>query len=388
MGYKVCYMMKRYLTPFIEGYTIGSKNLIKATRLAGVNATVLSAEPGSCQIEESATYVFRTLFAEKFHVDNLVTASYASFLSSLNDYDVIHFLPNLPGDVYASFIRLKLRKETRIIAHFAHPYHPFIHSPFSRFRLSFLCKKVLDYVFCTTNFLVEYFRQNTGIQESRIFCVPLPVDTDKYKPLPQKGKLREKHGISGEHIIAFVGQIEPVRGVFELLRAFYKVVKHIDNVQLVISSPRLAYERPYISAFQKIVRKLKLEDKVVSLGPQHRLEEIYNLADIVAFPYTQPYYYMDPPLTLFEAMASGALIIASDVGAVSELVVNGKNGKLIKPRNIEALFDAIVDCIRNVDNYRFLGVKARETVMTKFSMNRIGFTLAKLYSKILEDMPR
>lgn len=378
-------MMKRYLSQSFEGYTIGSKNVIKAARLNGVNATVFSAEPSDCQIDEPATYISRTLFAEKFHVDNLITASYASLLSSLRDYDIIHFLPNLAGDIYASFICPKLRKETKTIAHFSHPYHPYIYSPFSRLRLSFLCKKVLDYVLCTTNFLVRYFRENTGMQDSRIFCTPLPTDTDKYKPLPQKEKLREKHGVSGEHVIAFVGQIEPVRGVFVLLHAFNKVVKIIDNIQLVISSPRQQYERPYISALQETVRKLKLEDKVVLLPPQRCLEEIYNLADVVVFPYTQPYYHMDPPLTLLEAMASGALVIASAVGAVNELVVNGKNGKLVKPRSVETLAEAIVDGVKNADNYRFLGIKARETIISKFSMNRVGSVLASIYTKILEQ---
>lgn len=61
MGYKVCYMMKRYLTPFIEGYTIGPKSVIEAARLAGANATAFSAEPWGCRKEKPATYVFPTL---------------------------------------------------------------------------------------------------------------------------------------------------------------------------------------------------------------------------------------------------------------------------------------------------------------------------------------
>lgn len=388
MTYKVCYVMKRYLTPFIEGYTIGSKNLIKASRQTGVNATVFSAEPSNCQKREPGTYISRTLFAEKLHADDLVTASYAFFLSIFHDYNIIHFLPNLAGDIYALFTRPKIRKETKTIVHFAHPYHPYIDSPFSRFRLSFLCKKASDYIFCTNSFLVKYFQQNTGVQESRIFCIPFPIDTNKYKPLKQKEKLRENHGVSGEHVIAFVGQIEPVRGVFVLLRAFNKVVKHVDNVQLVISSPRLSYERLYVSALKRMVKRLKLQEEVVLLDPQHCLEEIYNLADIVVFPYTQPYYYMDPPLTLFEAMASGALVVASDVGIVNELVVDGQNGKLTKPRDVEALTEALVNGIRNVDYYNLFGVKARETIISKFSMNKIGVTLTKIYSKILEDMPK
>lgn len=385
MGSKVCYVMKRHLTPFIEGYTIGSKNLIKAAGLTGVNATVFSAEPWDYQTQETATHVLRTLFAEKYYVTDLITASYASFLSSLRDYDIIHFLPNLAGDIYASIIRPKLRKETKMIGHFSHPYHPHIRSPFSRLRLSFLWNRVLDYVFCTSKFLLKYFRENTRMEESRIFCIPFPIDTNKYKPLPKKEKLREKHGLSGEHVIAYTGQIEPVRGIFVLLQAFGKVVKNVDKIQLVISSPRLQFERPYILVLEKMVRKLKLEEKVVLLPPQRRLEEIYNLADLVVFPYTQPYYYMDPPLTLLEAMASGAVVIASAVGAINEVIVNRKNGKLVKPRSVEALAESIVDGVRNADDYRFLGVKARETITSRFSVKRIGIVLAKTYNKILEQ---
>lgn len=385
VNYKVCYFMKRYLTPLFEGYTIGSKNLIKAASENSVNATVFSAEPrGCCLSSRSTTYVLPTLFAEKYHVDDLIAASCAAFLSSLNEYDIIHFLPNLAGDIYASFIRSKLRNEVKIIAHFSHPYHPYIHSPFSRFRLSFLCNKVLDYVFCTNKFLVKYFRENTGMQESRIFCIPFPIDTNKYKPLPQKDKLCEKRGLSGERVIAFVGQVEPVRGVFVLLHAFRRVVEQIDNIRLVIASPGLQFEGPYIKLFQEMVKKFGLSDKTTFLPPHNQLEEIYNLADVVVFPYTQPYYYMDPPLTLLEAMASGALVIASAVGAAKELVLNGKNGKLVKPRSVEALAESIIDGVRNIDEYRSLGVKARETITSKFSMDRIGIVLAETYNKILE----
>jgi glycosyltransferase involved in cell wall biosynthesis len=82
------------------------------------------------------------------------------------------------------------------------------------------------------------------------------------------------------------------------------------------------------------------------------------------------------------------LVVASDVGIVNELVVDGQNGKLTKPRDVEALTEALVNGIRNVDYYNLFGVKARETIISKFSMNKIGVTLTKIYSKILEDMPK
>ena len=55
------------------------------------------------------------------------------------------------------------------------------------------------------------------------------------------------------------------------------------------------------------------------------------------------------PTVILEAMASGCAIIASDVGAVSELV-SEKNGFLIQPKNKQELKDKIIKCIDMTTN--------------------------------------
>lgn len=376
--------MKRYLTPFAEGYTVGSKSLVKAALSRGINATVFSAEPVN-QANGSEAYAAHTLIGERFHADDFMTILCSSLLPSLRDYDIIHFLPNLAGDIYASFRFLDFNSGPKLIAHLAHPYHPYIRSPFSKFRLSFLCRKVLDHIFCTTEFLVNYFQNKTGMSRLNISCVPFPIDTAVFKPLPQKEKLREIHDLSSERVIVFVGQIEPIRGVFVLLQAFHRLAKNVDDVRLVLSSPRQENEAPYILSFRKMVKELGLEEKVVLLGLQNHLEELYNLADVVVFPYLKPYYYMDPPLTLLESMACGSTIVATDAGAARELIVDGKNGRLIEPGNVEILVKTLTSVLENIDNNSFFGVNARETILSRFSTKRVGNLLDDHYRKILEE---
>lgn len=380
---QVCFAMKRFSTPFIEGYTIGSRNLIRAACRAKVRATVISAEPLNCPNENPGSYRLPTLFAENLHVADLITASYMSLLPSLGDYDIIHFLPNLAGDLYASFTYRRKRKSSAIIVHFSHPYEPYIHSPFSDFRLTVLCRKVLDYVFCISNFLVEYFHKKIGIERSKVFCIPFPIDTDKYRPLSRKKELRKRLGLSGEYIVAFTGQIESVRGAFVLLKAFNDVLKCADNVKLVVTNPGLSYENANLVLFEKMIKKLDVGDAVVLLNAQKNLEEIYNLADAVVFPYTGLYYYMDPPLTLLEAMSSGAFVIASKVGNVSNLILDGENGKLVKPKSVTELSHSILDTMRDHIDGNALGYSARKTILSKYSMEVVGKSLAETYDAIL-----
>jgi glycosyltransferase involved in cell wall biosynthesis len=376
--------MKRYLTSYLEGQTIGSKNIIKAASSKGINTYVYSVEQRNSINPNPSVYMFPTLFAEKYYISDLITASFASFLTKFRDYDIIHFLPNLAADIYASFFRYGLKRKTKIIGHFANPYHPYLSSPFSQYRLRILCKKVLNYVFCTNLFLLKYFQEKTKIPKSRIFHVPFPIDTERYKPLSSKEKLREKHGFPNKLTLGFVGQIEPIRGVFELLHSFFEVTKSVDNVQLLISSPRLESEEKNIIQFKKEIAKLKLKKKVLLLPPQPHLEEIYNLADVMVFPYLQPFYYTDPPLTLLEAMATGSLVLASDVGAIKEVLENGKNGILIKPRDVQSLTSALKSILRDIDEYKILGVKAREKIVSSFSIRQVGIILNNIYNEILK----
>jgi glycosyltransferase involved in cell wall biosynthesis len=376
--------MKRYLTPIIEGYTIGSKNIIHTARNNGVKSTIFSAEPWNGQTQDPSTYVLHSLFAERYLFSDVISAIFLSFYSNVHDFDIFHFLPNLAGDVYASFINPKIKEKIKIIAHFSHPYHPYIQSPLSNFRLTYLFNKVLDYVFCINQFLVSYFQEKTGIEDSRIFCVPFPLDTERYKPSPKKENIRDRYGFSAENIITYVGQIEPVRGVFILLKAFNEVIKNIDDVQLVVSSPGIEYENLFKFQFKKIIKKRKLQDKVKLLPAQSKIEDLYNVSDVMVFPYIQPYHYMDPPLTLLEAMSCGSLVIASSVGAVNGLVFDEKNGKLVKPGDIKGLVESMIECIRNPDDYDHLKSRARESIKSTYSMERVGILLTDIYNKILE----
>lgn len=380
---RVFYVMKRYLTPFNEGYTIGSRNLITAASLKKIKATVFTVEPPNRDVHKSEAYVSPTLIGESYHLDDLITFPHIALLSSMRESDIIHFLPNLAGDTYAFFVRQA--KTAKIVVHFSHPYEPFIHSPLSRFRLFSLLDKISDYAFCTTEFLAKYFREHTRMAPERIFRVPFPIDTNKYRPLGKKEEFRSKYGISHGSVIAYVGQVEPVRGIFVLLQAFSRIAKTDVDVQLVISSPQMQFEEKYMVAVHELLKSLKLEEKVILLPPQPHLEEIYNLADVIVFPYLQPYYRTDPPLTLLEAMASGGVVVASAVGVANSLIVNGRNGKLVKCASVEALCEALSDCVRNVDEYRSLGMNARETIMADFSIDKVGFQMANIYNKILQD---
>jgi glycosyltransferase involved in cell wall biosynthesis len=114
------------------------------------------------------------------------------------------------------------------------------------------------------------------------------------------------------------------------------------------------------------------------VGPSENIEEIYNLADVVVLPFQRP-YWVDPPLVLLEAMSSGAVVVTTSVGAISDVVRNRENAVVVKTGSREDLADAIVGILESPNESMKMARKARETILRDYSYEAVGKKLLDLY---------
>ena len=77
------------------------------------------------------------------------------------------------------------------------------------------------------------------------------------------------------------------------------------------------------------------------------------------------------PNASLEAMAAGLPVVATDVGGVSEQVIDGMNGRLLPPRDIPAFADALVQLAKCAECRARMGVAARRHVEEHFSLDRM-----------------
>ena len=118
-------------------------------------------------------------------------------------------------------------------------------------------------------------------------------------------------------------------------------------------------------------------------APSPTVQDLYNLADIVALPFTRP-YWVDPPLVLLEAMSSGAVVVSTPVGALAEVLKDHENALLATPGNASSLANAIVEILENSKLALKLARKARETVVSNYSYQTVGKNLLSVYNSILK----
>jgi glycosyltransferase involved in cell wall biosynthesis len=153
--------------------------------------------------------------------------------------------------------------------------------------------------------------------------------------------------------VLYAGRLSPEKGVEELLEA-------TEGMRLVVAG-----DGP-------------LRDRVPgALGfvPHDELERLYRRAAVVVCPSRREGF----GVVCAEAMAHARTVVASAVGGLLDLVVDGETGLLVPPRDPAALRSALERALGDPDLRRRLGAAARERIRERFSWDAVLDATIELY---------
>lgn len=202
------------------------------------------------------------------------------------------------------------------------------------------------------------------------------VDTRLYVPR-DAGAERKKLGLDGSFVILFVGRVTRTKGVFDLLHALSDLKSRTKaDIRLVTIGSIPEEEQDDLDTLTK---ELNLGKNVLHLGVQTSIWRCYGVADVLALPS----HYEGMPLSLLEAMSCGLASVASDVGGIPELIIDGANGLLVPARNPPALSERIEWCLRHDTERARIGTRARERVVEEFSLDLMIDKYEKEYSRLV-----
>ena len=172
--------------------------------------------------------------------------------------------------------------------------------------------------------------QHSGVDHHRIQVLPNGVDPKLFHGDSSSRALRESMKLDGHFTVGFVGTFRRWHGVDLLLTTFENLHRIDPKTHLL-----LVGEGPLRSRFEEQVRNAGLEKAVTFVGRiAHQDVPKYLAAmDVAVAPYPalEEFYYS--PIKLFEYMAAGRAVVASRVGQVAEILVDGETGLLFEPGN-------------------------------------------------------
>lgn len=220
-----------------------------------------------------------------------------------------------------------------------------------------------------------------GVPESRIKLVPLPVDTDLFKPEPGSADLRGKWGIHDrDRIIVFVGTLFNFSGLDGFIRRFPEVLKAVPEAQLLIVG-----DGPQRPRLEGIITEMELEKRVVITGfqPYETMPDYINLAEICINTFVDNEENEDIfPGKIIQYIACGRATVSTPLKGITSMLAGPSHGILYA--DAEGLAGAVVNLLQSRQNQKVMGQAGQEYVLAHHSYKNI----TRQFEAELEDVVR
>lgn len=228
-------------------------------------------------------------------------------------------------------------------------------------------------IYCSKSSLDLHHGDGFAVEKSELIFNG--TDEAFYRPNQEAGQtLRDGHSIPHDApVVGMAGRYHPQKDFPNMLRAFALVQKEIPDAHLVACGPGVTRET---EALRELADMCPRPEQVHLAGPRLDMQRVYPAFSVAALSSCEGEAF---PLVLGEAMACRVPCVATDVG--DSAVIIGDTGRIVPPRDSDALANAISGLLR--ENLAQLGKRARQRVISEFSLERYVQAHASLYHSII-----
>lgn len=190
-------------------------------------------------------------------------------------------------------------------------------------------------------------------------------------------KKRDEFGLGKDDFVcATVGRLVPVKGHTYLIKAIQKVVKVIPEAKFLFVGdgelkPKLSEE----------IKSYDLQRNVFLLGARSDIATILGCINVFLLPSLNEGFGM----VLIEAMAARKPVIATNVGGVPEVIINGTTGILVPPEDPEAFSSAIIKLYNNPEMSLEMGLAGYKRAKKLFNIETTVHELEELYEALIAE---
>ena len=202
-------------------------------------------------------------------------------------------------------------------------------------QLARACHRIIASTENEKNSLHHYY----GIPLEKISVIPCGVNLKLFRPIP-KIVARQKIGLNGGNIILFVGRIERLKGIDNLIRAMAYLEQSRPELLIVGEDGNRQGE---MNNLKNLAEDLGVADSVSFSGlvDHEKLPDFYNAADVCVLPS----YYESFGLVPLEALACGTPVVATNVGDLQNIIRQGETGYVLMdnhPMHLVAKIEAVL----------------------------------------------
>lgn len=210
------------------------------------------------------------------------------------------------------------------------------------------------------------------------------INTSYFNPGCIKLKDREKLKFSlniepGDFVFIFVGRLVGDKGINELVDAFKQLVENNELRQQtkLLLVGRLETELDPLH--ETTMNEIESNPDILEVGYQEDVRPYFSISDVLTFPS----YREGFPNVVMQAGAMGLPGIVTNINGCNEIIIEGKNGTIIPPKDIDALVMAMQRML-NKDKWRkSLQNNARDMITSRYVQEQVWEALLEEYNILL-----
>jgi glycosyltransferase involved in cell wall biosynthesis len=200
------------------------------------------------------------------------------------------------------------------------------------------------------------------------------VDVERFTPRSDGSEIRKKFGVENQPLLLTNARLITQKGLSYLIDALVMLKKEIKDANLIIIG-----KGPLKDELAKQAVRNGIQDSVffVTGIPEEELPLYYNAADLFVLPSV----WEPSPLVIYEALASGKAIVATNVGGTPEIMTQ-ECGFLVKPKDANEIYEKVKFLLENDDLRMRMEKKARERAVENFTWEILAEKMEAIYKKI------
>ena len=260
----------------------------------------------------------------------------------------------------------------------------------------------------TTN-ASELAKKAKAFIDREVALIPNGIDVECFKPMEKNLALAESLGItapwtevhgytneapsglkggsapfvyqtggspSGAPVIGFVGELREKKGLETLLNAYAQINKKQPASLLIVGEVREGEDKKWVDEFLQSNPNLKII--VTGYISHNDLPAYYSLMDVFVHPSLRD----GMPNAVLEAMACGKAVIATPVGGMKDVIVDGVNGLLVNVNDAEGLAEKVAEALSLPEKRESIGRAARSAVVNQFTLEKELQANLKIYQSL------
>jgi len=238
----------------------------------------------------------------------------------------------------------------------------------------FVYTRLTDYIVTTAESIRDDLKK-IGIPGEKIRSIPTGVNPERFDPeTVDRNAARKGLGLAdGDIAVGNIGILRSWKGFPDFLEVARRVTERKKNVRFFIAG-----DGPRKDEIAGIIADKKLAHTVTMLGYREDTPQVLAALDIFLFT---SYANEGVPQAVLQALAMGKGVVGTDIGGVNEVVIDGKTGFLVKPRDVEGMVAGVLKLIEDGPLRTSYGAEGRKVVLHDFTIAHTCGRMEEVYRK-------